>query len=329
MAMTLGPLGDTAMVRSTLNEVEIKARQREIETSGTALNGTTDNAAKEKKLRTACEGFEALFIQKMWEGMRASLPKDGMITGSRDEKMWQSMYDQELGKSMASAGGIGLADMMMSQLSRNLQSASDVAAMTARRTPMDIEPVPLVSAPMAMDGGTATEAAKAEAKPLLETHDLYSEAAQDQLTPEAQELLVGGEVNPNGQNTALSAVEAALRDFAAQTAKPTSPVSNVIAPPPSQEQQFVYNSQPRVERTAPIVTQQTGRQTITTSHVPNGQGITSAPMQGSTGTNISSAVHRENLSTGPDFANPKQQPVEAVHEPDTSTAEHLLKEQLS
>lgn len=83
--------------------------------------------AKAKKLREACEGFESVFIQKMWQEMRNTLPKSGLLHG-REEQFWQDMYDQELSKKMTSAGGIGLADMMYEQLSRNLVSASRSAA---------------------------------------------------------------------------------------------------------------------------------------------------------------------------------------------------------
>lgn len=82
-----------------------------------------DPEAKAKKLREACEGFESIFIQKMWQEMRNAVPKAGLMNG-REERFWQDMYDQELAKSMTRAGGIGLADMMYEQLSRNLVSAS-------------------------------------------------------------------------------------------------------------------------------------------------------------------------------------------------------------
>lgn len=95
------------------------------------LNGRQlDPEAKAKKLREACEGFESIFIQKMWQEMRNSVPKGGLLTG-REEKFWQDMYDQELSKSMTKAGGIGLANMMYEQLSRNLVSASRSAAGSA------------------------------------------------------------------------------------------------------------------------------------------------------------------------------------------------------
>lgn len=78
---------------------------------------------KEKQLREACQGFEAIFIQKVWEQMRKNVPKEGYLH-SRDEETYQSMFDQELAKKMSSAGGIGLADMMYEQLSQKLGESS-------------------------------------------------------------------------------------------------------------------------------------------------------------------------------------------------------------
>lgn len=78
---------------------------------------------KEKQLREACQGFEAIFIQKIWEQMRKNVPKEGYLH-SKDEETYQSMFDQELAKKMSSAGGIGLADMMYEQLSQKLGESS-------------------------------------------------------------------------------------------------------------------------------------------------------------------------------------------------------------
>ncbi|MBR4741795.1 MAG: rod-binding protein, partial [Desulfovibrio sp.] len=83
--------------------------------------------AKEKKLREACQGFESIFIQKMWQEMRKTVQQTSFMHG-REEQFWQDMYDQELAKKMTSAGGIGLADMMYEQLSSHLTSASKVTA---------------------------------------------------------------------------------------------------------------------------------------------------------------------------------------------------------
>lgn len=136
---------------------DISARRRSVE----ALSKSEDPEVKRGKLKNACEGFEAIFLQKMWEQMRATLPKDGLMH-SKEEEMWQSMYDQELGKSMASAGGIGLADMMMRQLDRNDGAMSDATRQsTMRRTGLNVPPAPLMP-PSAASPAASAAAAQAE-----------------------------------------------------------------------------------------------------------------------------------------------------------------------
>ncbi|MDE5832653.1 MAG: rod-binding protein [Desulfovibrio sp.] len=106
--------------------------------------------AKAKKLREACEGFESIFIQKMWQEMRNSVPKGGLLQG-REERFWQDMYDQELAKSMTKAGGIGLADMMYEQLSANLGDASKTAAGRGTFSAFAPEAAPLMGSSLPAD----------------------------------------------------------------------------------------------------------------------------------------------------------------------------------
>ena len=54
-----------------------------------------DSSTKQEKLRESCEGFEAIFLQKMWEQMRKTVPKEGYLH-SKDEEMYQSLFDIEL-----------------------------------------------------------------------------------------------------------------------------------------------------------------------------------------------------------------------------------------
>lgn len=127
--------------------------------------------AKAKKLREACEGFESVFIQKMWQEMRNTLPKNGLLHG-RDEQYWQDMYDQELSKSMTSAGGIGLADMMYEQLSRNLVSASRGTAGSGRGASFTPSAAPLLQAASKTPEAPAVAAAAPSAAQTAQTpHD--------------------------------------------------------------------------------------------------------------------------------------------------------------
>lgn len=115
----------SAAVNPEANAADVSRKELQDKLNGLGgLSGRKlDPEARAKKLREACEGFESIFIQKMWQEMRNAVPKGGLLQG-REEKFWQDMYDQELSKSMTKAGGIGLADMMYEQLSRNLVSAS-------------------------------------------------------------------------------------------------------------------------------------------------------------------------------------------------------------
>jgi Rod binding domain-containing protein len=97
----------------------------------------TAGATDEKKLREACQDFEAIFIHKIWKQMRKSVPKEGYLH-SREEEMYLSMFDEELSRKMASAGGIGLGDILYDQLSRQLKDAGSDTGGTIR--PLDRSP---------------------------------------------------------------------------------------------------------------------------------------------------------------------------------------------
>lgn len=152
------PLDATALVPSESGAAEQSRRELQAKLAGIGgLGGRKMTPeAREKKLREACEGFESVFIQKMWQEMRNTIPKGGLMHG-KEERFWQDMYDQELSKSMTSAGGIGLADMMYAQLSRNLVSASRSAAGANQGRAFAPGAAPLMSPPQAADVAAGTQ----------------------------------------------------------------------------------------------------------------------------------------------------------------------------
>ena len=83
----------------------------------------TPGVTKEKKLREACTKFEAVFISKLWEQMRATVPKNGYLN-SPQEDMYRSMFDRDFSEKMAKDGGIGLGDMLYGQLKGQLNNTS-------------------------------------------------------------------------------------------------------------------------------------------------------------------------------------------------------------
>ncbi|EGB13273.1 Flagellar protein FlgJ-like protein [Pseudodesulfovibrio mercurii] len=75
------------------------------------------------RLREACQNFEAVFIGKLWDQMRQTVPKEGYLH-SKQEESYMGMFNRDFSEKMAQSGGIGLADMIYDQLSRKLKEAS-------------------------------------------------------------------------------------------------------------------------------------------------------------------------------------------------------------
>lgn len=95
-----------------------------------AVNGLRMEAKKagQSGLEATARQFEALFMNMMLKSMREATPQDSLFD-SDQSRLYISMLDQQLSQSMASRG-IGLADMMVRQLSQESSAAlpQDAAA---------------------------------------------------------------------------------------------------------------------------------------------------------------------------------------------------------
>ncbi len=121
---------DAGLAANAMAQQNLVQQKLQMDALQKNLSGAPD---KQAKLREACEGFESVFLQKMWEQMRQNVNKSGYLH-SRDEETWQGMYDQEFSKKMSSAGGIGLADMLYEQLNQRLaQSSRDASSHSPQR----------------------------------------------------------------------------------------------------------------------------------------------------------------------------------------------------
>ena len=81
------------------------------------------NMTTEQIRETAVE-FESFFLGQMLQPMFASIDTAPPVGGGYAEKMWRSMMVDEMGKSMAEAGGIVLADSIQREILR-LQEAEN------------------------------------------------------------------------------------------------------------------------------------------------------------------------------------------------------------
>jgi flagellar protein FlgJ len=77
-----------------------------------------------EKLKKACTEFEALFINQLLQFMRRTIPSSspGMLGSGKD--VYQSLFDQELSKSMAKRGGMKIGEMVYKQMMRREEKKS-------------------------------------------------------------------------------------------------------------------------------------------------------------------------------------------------------------
>ena len=103
--------------QATLDELQRKANAADTSEGTGYVHKMTDADVEAKKLREACEGFEAMFLSMMYKQMRATVPEDSLLgKKSNALEIFEDMRDTELMNSVAKAGGIGIADMMYQQL---------------------------------------------------------------------------------------------------------------------------------------------------------------------------------------------------------------------
>ncbi|MHC8315521.1 flagellar assembly peptidoglycan hydrolase FlgJ [Pseudomonas sp. LB3P31] len=85
----------------------------------------------EGNMRKVAQEFESLFLGEMLKSMRSAtntLGQDNPLN-TAEAKQYQEMYDQQLAVSMSrEGGGIGLADVLMRQMSKNKPMAPGEAA---------------------------------------------------------------------------------------------------------------------------------------------------------------------------------------------------------
>lgn len=85
-------------------------------------------------IKEVAKQFEGVFVQMMLKSMRQALPQGGILD-NQSTKLYTSMYDQQIAQDMSDKG-LGMADMMVEQLTGGSKQPSELAGTT----------------PMALDG---------------------------------------------------------------------------------------------------------------------------------------------------------------------------------
>ncbi|MDQ7823764.1 MAG: rod-binding protein [Candidatus Eremiobacteraeota bacterium] len=80
-----------------------------------AADVTPSKKQEESKLKDACQQFESLFLSQILKEMKKSIPKAEGEEG-KDKDMYEDLMYEEISKSMAASGGIGMANILYQQM---------------------------------------------------------------------------------------------------------------------------------------------------------------------------------------------------------------------
>jgi len=132
--------------------------------------------------RAAAQQFESMFVNMMMKSMRDATPQDGMMD-SQQTKMFTSMLDQQTSQTIAKRG-LGLADVLVRQLSKAQSAVPDAATGTDdafSRTMLDAAKLQKSIDAAGGAAGTSSASSSDSSKPA------HVKAFQDKLGSHAEE----------------------------------------------------------------------------------------------------------------------------------------------
>ncbi len=103
----------------------------------------------QKSLKAVAQQFESLFLNMMLKGMREATPGDDLFD-SDQSRMYIEMFDRQMAQKLSSGKGIGLADMLVKQLSRLPGMTGEAENIAASETE-PAQPVPINRSPLPIE----------------------------------------------------------------------------------------------------------------------------------------------------------------------------------
>ena len=114
---------DIMNVHNQFSSFDYEAVRRRLDSSAEIRTGMSD--VERQAIQDAAEAFESYFLQIMLREMRRTIPDDGgLIPKSQAEQIFTEMLDEEIAIEAARAGGIGLADVIVQQMTRDAYTSN-------------------------------------------------------------------------------------------------------------------------------------------------------------------------------------------------------------
>ena len=139
-------------------------------------------------LRPVARQVEGMFVQMMLKSMREALPKDGLFS-SDSTRMYTSMYDQQIAQQMTAGKGLGLAEMMMKQMSGGQSEPTEAPSQVPMKFPLEtvtsyqnqaLTQMVRKAMPKTPDGGGNDAALSGDSKEFLAQLSLPARLASEQ-----------------------------------------------------------------------------------------------------------------------------------------------------
>jgi flagellar protein FlgJ len=70
------------------------------------------------ELEKAATQFEALLVGEMVKSMWATVPSEGILSGSNEEEMYRDMFNDALAQNIAEGPGLGIKRVVMEDMQR-------------------------------------------------------------------------------------------------------------------------------------------------------------------------------------------------------------------
>ena len=83
-------------------------------------------------LKDVAREFETLFLDMMMKSMRTAAPGKSMFD-SEGTRMFTALLDHEFSRKLADQGGLGLADMLLKQLSKLVPATPEADTSTVKK----------------------------------------------------------------------------------------------------------------------------------------------------------------------------------------------------
>ena len=109
-----------------LEMLKAQAAVKKVENIAKGAEGKAETAkagemsdAQRAEVEQAATQFEALLVNQMVKSMWSTVPKGGLLSGSREEELYRDMLNQSLSEEIAKGQGVGIKEVIMRELNHH------------------------------------------------------------------------------------------------------------------------------------------------------------------------------------------------------------------